>query len=68
MQHAELGSGHQRLLGLTSPLAGVIEAEINQGIQARVSGPQAKDQTARRVAHLAAVCLRFLTAPARHIF
>jgi hypothetical protein len=44
MQHAELGPGPQRLLGLLSALAGVIKAEVDKSIQAVVSGLDALDE------------------------
>jgi hypothetical protein len=43
MQHAKLGPGHQGLLGLAGPLAGLIKAEVNKSVQAVVSGLDALD-------------------------
>jgi hypothetical protein len=44
MQHPKLGPGHQRLFRLAGPLAGVIKAEVDEGIQALVSGLDALDE------------------------
>jgi hypothetical protein len=44
MQHPKLGPGHQRLFRLAGPLAGVIKAEVDEGIQTLISGLDALDE------------------------
>jgi hypothetical protein len=44
MKHAQIRPGHQCLFGLPSALAGVVEAEIDKGVQAVVSGLDALDE------------------------